>query len=273
MCNTDKHIPNCPRCGGERYGKVRPSSGRIDYRCKPCHQLREKEHRANNKDRERERQRRWLQGNKEHRNAYDKNYRDGTLNEYYQSNEVLDLNIGKHSNISYCDCPLCTNVFLIKGSKNKMICSLCMNCVRHYTIGGNKLFRHCKICNLVYNGYYGNVNTCSTECQDILRKEGKLKHHQKRRAIKKGVYSDTVSRLNVFKRDNYKCKACKSKVYIGQRDPKKMATIDHIVPLSKGGSHTMSNLQTMCKSCNSSKNNNVDGQQLTIFCGLNNKTH
>ncbi len=33
--------------------------------------------------------------------------------------------------------------------------------------------------------------------------------------------------------------------------------IDHIVPLSRGGIHKKDNFQTLCKSCNTSKNNNI----------------
>jgi 5-methylcytosine-specific restriction endonuclease McrA len=42
------------------------------------------------------------------------------------------------------------------------------------------------------------------------------------------------------------CVGCK-------KDVTKRPTIDHIIPLSKGGWHKKSNLQILCKSCNSSK--------------------
>ena len=36
------------------------------------------------------------------------------------------------------------------------------------------------------------------------------------------------------------------------------ATIDHVIPLSKSGKHTISNLVLACKSCNSRKHNKLD---------------
>lgn len=48
----------------------------------------------------------------------------------------------------------------------------------------------------------------------------------------------------IFKRDGHKCRHCGST---------KKLTVDHIVPLVNGGSDNDSNLQTLCKSCNSKK--------------------
>ena len=51
-----------------------------------------------------------------------------------------------------------------------------------------------------------------------------------------------------LKRLNYQCQVCGSKENI---------TIDHIIPLSKGGTNDIDNLQPLCKSCNSRKSNKL----------------
>lgn len=48
----------------------------------------------------------------------------------------------------------------------------------------------------------------------------------------------------VFERDGYACVYCDSPLNL---------TLDHIIPQSRGGSHTPDNLCTACRSCNSSK--------------------
>lgn len=49
----------------------------------------------------------------------------------------------------------------------------------------------------------------------------------------------------IFTRDGNRC------VYCGRADD---LTLDHVVPLSRGGSNEPDNLATACRSCNSSKN-------------------
>lgn len=54
----------------------------------------------------------------------------------------------------------------------------------------------------------------------------------------------------VFLRDNYTCQYCTEEL------SPKQCTIDHVVPVSKGGKTTWHNVVTACYSCNNSKGNN-----------------
>lgn len=60
---------------------------------------------------------------------------------------------------------------------------------------------------------------------------------------RKAVISQSL-RTEVFERDAYRCKHCGTH---------KKLSVDHIHPESKGGSTTLDNLQTLCRTCNSIK--------------------
>jgi hypothetical protein len=47
---------------------------------------------------------------------------------------------------------------------------------------------------------------------------------------------------------------------------KKFLTIDHIVPLSRGGTNSYCNIQALCQSCNSSKGDKTWDEYLRGFC-------
>ena len=80
-------------------------------------------------------------------------------------------------------------------------------------------------------------------------------------ALKSEMFSNTESpdkkhnrsiipsslRHEVFKRDNYRCIEC------GATNKDTRLHIDHIIPVSTGGTDELSNLQTLCNDCNLSK--------------------
>lgn len=72
----------------------------------------------------------------------------------------------------------------------------------------------------------------------LLRKLHVLPARQRRKPVPPGV------REQVFDRDGHRCLRCGS--------PDNL-TIDHIKPVSDGGSNAKRNLQTLCQSCNSTK--------------------
>jgi|GEM_PF-1077666 len=54
-------------------------------------------------------------------------------------------------------------------------------------------------------------------------------------------------RVDILKRDNYRCKKC------GATSKETQLEVDHIHPVSKGGTNDPRNLQTLCKRCNLGK--------------------
>lgn len=64
----------------------------------------------------------------------------------------------------------------------------------------------------------------------------------KRTPIPKGL------RLEVFNKDNNKCVicGCKEKLHV-----------DHKIPISRGGTDSLANLQTLCEACNLDKGNRI----------------
>lgn len=56
----------------------------------------------------------------------------------------------------------------------------------------------------------------------------------------------------VFQRDDYQCQSC------GKTKQEAILEIDHIIPIAKGGFNDMSNLQTLCRTCNKQKKHHFD---------------
>lgn len=79
--------------------------------------------------------------------------------------------------------------------------------------------------------------------------ENKLWHNRQRRLRKLGNGgSHTLGEWETLKAQyNWTCPACKRK------EPEITLSLDHIVPLSKGGSDNIENIQPLCRSCNSKK--------------------
>lgn len=53
----------------------------------------------------------------------------------------------------------------------------------------------------------------------------------------------------IFERDNHQCVSCGAKERL---------EIDHKIPVTKGGTNELDNLQVLCRSCNSSKGNKLN---------------
>lgn len=69
---------------------------------------------------------------------------------------------------------------------------------------------------------------------------------------KNAIGSYTVGEWELLKKQyGYKCPSC------NKIEPSIKLTRDHIIPLVKGGSNYIENIQPLCRSCNSSKNDSI----------------
>lgn len=90
-------------------------------------------------------------------------------------------------------------------------------------------------------------------------------YERKHRALKYGVSHESYTDIYVFERDNWICDICGQKINkrLKYPDPRS-SSIDHIIPLSKGGSDNPLNLQAAHLRCNPGKNATNKGQ-LRLF--------
>lgn len=97
----------------------------------------------------------------------------------------------------------------------------------------------------------GNCGHILNEVMNALHDSGHFQYWNerpkgKRKDLRKDIGKET--RRIVHERSAYRCVTCGTHENL---------TIDHIIPLAKGGSNEIENLQTMCRSCNCKKGDRV----------------
>ena len=76
-----------------------------------------------------------------------------------------------------------------------------------------------------------------------------------RRAVEHGVHADRIDPIKVFERDGWKCYLCECptpRALRGKQQPNS-PELEHVVPLSRGGTHTWGNVRCACRRCNGVK--------------------
>lgn len=99
------------------------------------------------------------------------------------------------------------------------------------------------------------VKYCSRQCGNRARRDA-------RKARERGaVKTERVFRQKVYERDKWRCHICNRKIDKALKAPDPGAvTLDHIHPLSLGGSHTYDNVKAAHYGCNSARGNRDEFQ-------------
>jgi 5-methylcytosine-specific restriction enzyme A len=82
------------------------------------------------------------------------------------------------------------------------------------------------------------------------------KYHQGKR-IRRNLRADISpgKRYRIYERDDYTCQGPCGRRLPPEHPGHLELTLDHRVPISKGGRNNDDNLQTMCRDCNEAKGN------------------
>lgn len=90
-------------------------------------------------------------------------------------------------------------------------------------------------------------------------------YHRRRALMKATSTGEPVLFAEIAERDGWHCSLCKEAVDPLVKWPEsKSPSLDHVIPLSKGGVHDPSNVALAHLGCNTAKNNRVDGEQLPL---------
>jgi hypothetical protein len=182
--------------------------------------------------------------------------------EYYSKHN------GKHCKVYFKTCLItnklyCTNNKKSSYSKTEIKGDYKSTFNLYLALKNKGRYHKCSQCNkdidLTINGrcYSNNLTLCSKEC--TVKHTSETKHnarHRRRLAISNK--SERISRSKVFTKDNYTCYLCNIKVVVykdlkDKWNKKDAATIDHVIALANGGTHTYDNVRTCCSWCNSNK--------------------
>jgi 5-methylcytosine-specific restriction endonuclease McrA len=112
---------------------------------------------------------------------------------------------------------------------------------------------NCEICGKEFRKGK-RIKNCSLECQMEAERRKSEKYNKRNNEHKTPWFK---LRFKILTRDNFACRYCGRSV-----KEKVILQIDHIIPLSKGGTNNHNNLITACKECNLGKSDVLLEQRL-----------
>lgn len=111
--------------------------------------------------------------------------------------------------------------------------------------------RPCDHCGTWYASNGQRPRYCSTECVESNRTADKWRHASVRRARLRSALVERFGRVEIYERDGWTCGICGDPIDPTRKYPDLLsASLDHIIPLARGGDHSRANAQAAHLTCN-----------------------
>ena len=118
--------------------------------------------------------------------------------------------------------------------------------------------KKCDQCDNVAEWHCSICTKCAKQREKALKKASS---HKGRCLRHNCEYQANVSIGLIIERDGIKCHYCRVKTTRSCHNAPTQAEIDHVIPISKGGGHTMANVVIACRKCNGAKHD----KEWTLF--------
>ena len=162
-----------------------------------------------------------------------------------------------------------TNEFYKDITRKNGLCSKCRACVdlsnkSYAATHKEQIAMH----NKAYGPFYRAANqkkirrdiaTWEKKNPDKVKASRDRKNRSRLARMRHASIIESIDMDIIYLRDKKICSLCHTSV------KRSDATLDHIVPLSKGGNHTYANVALAHHRCNSSKGNRIKTQQMRLF--------
>lgn len=198
---------------------------------------------------------------------------------------------GPKSAIGYADCAHCGRLFVLRRAKRATDVNLgcgaeCRRLLRNERSKrwqrefkaehgrcqrGGLVDAQCIRCGATYAGRKDG-KYCSRDCyqavvSELYVTEGlhRTKHRRRKQRLR-DAHVESVSRHAVLERDRWRCHLCGKKIRKTLQYPHpESASLDHVIPLSSGGSHEMANVHAAHLICNVRKRDRGGNEQLMLI--------
>lgn len=116
--------------------------------------------------------------------------------------------------------------------------------------------RACRFCGVVTRMSSNQQSCGSVSCRLARNAERNRKYAAARRAITRGVEAEVFEPADIYERDGWVCGICDRPVEKAAKWPDPMSvSLDHIIPLSRGGKHVPDNARCSHLVCNTRRGN------------------